>query len=302
MHKIDRRQFIRQTAAASVAASALSKTRFAWGEETPNLAVAQNASPAELVRQVMDMLGGMSRFVKEGQKVFLKPNIGWDRLPEQAADTNPEAVAEVVRMCKEAGADKVRIVDRTCNQARRCYKRSGIEDAAKEAGAEVRHIIESRFKETEIPNGKLINSWPIYKDALEFDVFINMPIAKVHSISRLTLGMKNMLGVLGGNRGGLHKDFHQKIVDINSVLKPDLTIIDAYRIMVANGPSGGNLEDVETPKVMIAGTDPVAVDTYAVGLFGIDPQEMAYLVNAHERGMGEIDLSRVNILKHDFSA
>ena len=302
MHKIDRRNFIKQTAAAGVAVSALSQTRYVTGKESPDLAVAQNASPAELVRQVVDMLGGMSRFVKEGQKVFLKPNIGWDRLPEQAADTNPEAVGEVVRMCKEAGADKIRIVDRTCNQARRCYKRSGIEEAAKEAGAEVRHIIDSRFKETRIPNGKLVNSWPIYKDALEFDVFINMPIAKVHSISRVTLGMKNMLGVLGGNRGALHKDFHQKIVDINSVLRPDLTIIDAYRIMVANGPSGGNLEDVETPKVMIAGTDPVAVDTYAVSLFDINPKEMGYLVNAHEQGLGEIDLSKLNISKHDFSA
>ena len=261
----------------------------------PDLVVVKNGTPAEMVRKAVEALGGMSRFVKKGQTVLVKPNIGWDRLPEQAANTNPEEVAEVVKMCKEAGAKRVRVLDRTCNQPRRCYKRSGIEKAVKAVGGEVRHVVPSRFKEIRIPGGELLKSWPIYRDALEADVIINIPIAKDHSISRVTLGFKNLMGLLGGDRGALHNHFMTKIVDINLVIKPALTIIDAYRVLVRNGPSGGNLADVEEKRVVIAGTDRVAVDAYAVTLFDINPEDLEYLKIAEKRGLGHIDYTKVNM-------
>ena len=244
----------------------------------------------------------MGKFVKKSQTVLLKPNIGWDRLPEQAANTNPEAVAEVAKMCLEAGAKWVRVLDRTCNQPQRCYKRSGIEDAVKAVGGEVRHIIDSRFKEVNIPQGELVKSWPFYKDVLDADVFINMPVAKHHNISGVTLGFKNIMGLLGGDRGNLHTHFMTKIVDVNHAVKPALTIVDAYRILLRNGPSGGNLADTEEKKTVIAGTDRVAVDAYSVRLFGIEPERLEYLKIANERGMGKMNLVQVSLKEIDMAA
>ncbi|OPZ73125.1 MAG: hypothetical protein BWY83_00264 [bacterium ADurb.Bin478] len=287
---MDRREFCKTLTAGLVLPAA------AWSAAPPSkLVVVRNAAPAELVRKAVQALGGMSQFVKKGQTVLLKPNIGWDRSPEQAANTNPEAVAEVVKMCFEAGAGRVRVLDRTCNQAQRCYSRSGIEKAAAAAGAQVRHIIEGRFKEVAIPQGALLKSWPFYLDVLEADVFINMPVAKHHSISQYTLGFKNLMGVMGGDRGSIHNKFMTKIVDINSALKPTLTIIDAYRVMLRNGPTGGSLADVAEKKTVIAGVDRVAVDAYGMTLFGVKPEQVEYLRLASERGLGQSDLTRVSI-------
>ncbi len=301
---MERREFLKKSASAGLlisAANVLNNELFA--QENPlDFVVIKNGSPAQLVRKAVEELGGMKKFVGNGQSVLLKPNIGWDRTPEQAANTNPEAVAEVVKMCLEAGAKRVRVLDRSCNQARRCYQRSGIEKAAKKAGAEVRHIVDSRFEKIDIPEGELLKSWTLYRDVLESDVFINMPIAKHHTISGITLGFKNMMGILGDDRGKIHKNFHTNIVDINTAIKPTLTIIDAYRILVRNGPTGGNLDDVETPKVVIAGTDRVAIDAYAVTLFGRDAKDIEYIQNAHNRGLGQADLTRVNMKEIDLSA
>jgi len=287
---MDRRRFL-ATLSVGLAASTRS-----WSvAATSKLAVVRNGSPAEMVRKAVAALGGMSQFVKKGQTVLLKPNIGWDRLPEQAANTNPEAVAAVVALCLEAGASRVRVLDRTCNQAQRCYNRSGIEKAAKAAGAEVRYIIDSRFTEVNIPDGELLKSWLVYRDFLDADVLINMPVAKHHAISQYTLGFKNLMGLLGGDRGSLHNRFANKIVDINSVIKPALTIIDAYRVLLHNGPSGGNLADVVEKRVMVAGADRVAVDAYGMSLFDVAAGQVEYLQHAHRRGMGELDLRQVHI-------
>ena len=250
MRKIDRRDFLKRSASAGLFISTTNAlSNHLWAkEDSLDLIVTKNGSPAQLVRKAIEELGGMKKFVSKGQSVLLKPNMAWDRTPEQAANTNPEALAEVVKMCIEAGAKRVRVLDRTCNQPQRCYQRSGIEKAAKKAGAEVRHIVNSRFKDVEIPKGELIKTWPLYRDVLEFDVFINMPIAKHHNISGVTLGFKNLMGIMGEDRGKIHKNFHTNIVDINSSLKPTLTIIDAYRTLVRNGPTGGNLDDVEEKK------------------------------------------------------
>jgi uncharacterized protein (DUF362 family) len=196
----------------------------------------------------------------------------------------------------------VRVLDRTCNQPRRCYKRSGIEKAAREAGAEVRHIVDSRFEQIEIPEGRIVRSWPVYRDALNADVLINVPVAKTHSVSGVTLGFKNIMGVLGGDRGLLHAQFDTKIVDINTAIRPALTIIDAYRVLMRNGPSGGNLADVSEKRMIIAGTDRVAVDAYAMQLFDLEPERVGYLRNAAERGLGQLDPDQVVKVEIDLSS
>lgn len=301
MSNINRREFIKKTTKVGLTASILQNTDISFSKTKSEISIVKNNSPEQLVRKAIDQLGGMERFVKKGQTVFLKPNMSWDRLPEQAANTNPEAVAQVVKMCLQAGAKKVRIVDKTCNAARRCYKQSKIEDMASAAGAEVRYIVDSRFTSVDIPQGELLKRWSFYKDVLEFDVFINMPIAKHHGVSGVTLGMKNIMGVIGERRGDIHKDFDIKIVDLNTVISPALTIIDAYRVLVRNGPSGGNLDDVEERKTVIAGTDRVAVDAYALTLFNQNPVNIKYLVHAYNRGLGEIDLSKIIVHEFNFS-
>lgn len=297
-----RRDFIKATAGVA-ATSLLSKTPFIFGQSTPpDLIVTQNAEPQDLVRKAVEGLGGMSKFVSKGDIVVLKANISWDRVPPQAATTNPDVVAEVVRLCLDAGAKKVKIFDRTLNEPKRCYKRSGIEKAAKEAGAEVTHMYDRKFKRVKFPDGEVIKAWELYKDVLEADRIINVPIAKHHAIGGMSLGMKNYMGYLGENRGKFHRDYNVKIVDLNTMIKADLTILDAYRMLLRNGPSGGNLADVELKKTVVAGVDPVAMDSYGATMFGIEPGTVAFLQEAVKRGLGQSDLSKLNIQTVDLSS
>ena len=306
MNNINRRDFLKRGLATATAAGMYNSM---WqvgeiyaGETLSQLVEVRNGGPQANTRKAVELLGGMSHFVAKGKTVLVKPNMAWDRSPEQAANTNPQVMAEIVKMCLEAGAKKVKVLDRTCHEARRTYRRSGIEKACKDAGAEVRYVHKSRFEKVEIPHGDLIKSWPFYRDALEADVLINVPVAKHHSISRLTLGFKNMMGLIGGNRGDIHNKFMTKIVDINMALNPQLTIVDATRILLHNGPTGGNLADVENKDTVIAGTDRVAVDAYATTLFGIDPENMEYLRIATERGLGQMDLTKVHAKVVDLGA
>ncbi len=264
-------------------------------EKTVDLAVVKNGTPAAMVQSAMQALGGMSRFVSRGDIVVVKPNIGWDRAPEQAADTNPEVVAETIRLCYQAGAKKVAVFDRTCNDPRRCYTRSGIEEAVKKAGGEIRHIVDARFQKVAIPRGKALKSWEFYKDALECDTFINVPIAKHHGLSRLTLSAKNIMGIIGGNRGEIHNGIDQKLADLWTIIHPKLTIMDATRILVANGPQGGNLADVRQTNMIIAGSDMVAVDAYTTSLFELKANDIGSITRCFEMGLGQMDLSKVRI-------
>ncbi len=302
MRSIDRRKFLKIAGMAGIAMTGMIENPLLISAEkkipTPmDLAVVQNGDPAALVHKAVEMMGGISRFVKKGNVVVVKPNIGWDRVPEQAATTNPEVVAEIVRLCLKAGASKVKVFDNTCNQAKRCYVRSKIEQAATEAGADVSYIYEQKFKKVSIPKGKKLKSWPFYRDALEVDVFINVPIAKHHSMSRVTLGLKNIMGVIGDNRGKIHNHFDVKIVDLNTIIKPQLTIVDAVRILMNNGPTGGSLNDVKEMNTIIAGVDPVAVDAYGATLFDLKPEELGFLREAHDRGLGTMDLNSLKIGK-----
>lgn len=304
MSSMDRRKFLKIAGMAGVAIGGMTDHRllFATDKRTsslPDLAVVQNSNPASLVQKAFELLGGVSKFVKKGNVVVVKPNIGWDRVPEQAATTNPAVVEEIVRLCLKAGASKVKVFDNTCNEARRCYSRSQIEKLANQAGADVSHIYQQKFQNTNIPEGKELKSWEFYRDALQADVFINVPIAKHHSLSRVTLGLKNMMGIIGGNRGKIHNHFDVKIVDLNTVIKPQLTIIDAVRVLMRNGPQGGNLNDVKEMNTIIAGVDPVAVDAYGATLFGLKPEELGFLREAQSRGLGTLDLAALKIEKVD---
>lgn len=288
-----RREFIQTAVRFGAVAAVFPRIPLQANAARPDLVVIKNGDPKRLFAEAMKQLGGMNRFVSKGDVVVIKPNMSWDRVPEQAATTNPELVVEAVKACLDAGAKKVKIFDHTLNAPQRCYKRSGIEAAAESAGADVFHVHERKFKKTRFPDGVLIKSWELYEDVLEADKVINMPIAKHHSIGGVSLGMKNLMGFLGGNRGRFHRDFHQKIVDLNSRVRPDITILDAYRMLVRNGPSGGRLEDVALTKTLIAGPDPIAVDAYGVTLFGETPESKPFLTIGHERGLGQIDLDQV---------
>ncbi len=261
-----------------------------------DLAVARGADPSAITRAAIDALGGMKRFITKGDIVVVKPNIAWDRTPEQAANTNPEVVATIVQMCFEAGAKKVKVFDRTVNDPRRCYVQSGIEKAAREKGAEVSYIDSRRFKEVEI-KGNVLKTWPLYIDILEADKIINVPIAKHHGLAKLTMAIKNWMGVMGGSRGNIHQRLDESLVDLASFIKPTLTVLDAVRILIRNGPQGGDLSDVKKLDTLIAGIDQVAVDSYGATLFGLKGEDLGYVKIAHSRGVGTMDLTKLNIKK-----
>ncbi len=202
-------------------------------------------------------------------------------------------------MCLEAGAKQVRIFDRTCNDERRCYTQSGIRDAVESITSDrvsLEYVNRRDFKEIAIQGGKAFDRWEFYMPVIEADRLINVPIAKHHSISRLTLGMKNLMGVIGGNRGRMHHNIAESLTDIASVVHSDLTLIDATRILVANGPQGGRLEDVRTLNTLVASPDIVAADAYAATLFGLTPHDVSTIVAAARRGLGVMDLKKVRMV------
>lgn len=262
----------------------------------PDLAAISAESPAAAVRAAVGALGGMAAFVGRGDKVVLKPNIGWDRTPEMAACTNPEVVATLVTLVLEAGAKEAVVMDNTTNQAKRCYVRSGIAEAAKQAGAKVLFTDDYRLKKTAL-GGVWLKEWEVFSDFLEADKVINVPIAKVHSLSRLSMGMKNWLGAIGGARNQLHQKLDEAMVDLAAFFKPALTVLDAYRILVSNGPQGGRLSDTKLVKTIVAGRDPVAVDAFGATFFDVRPGELAYLRIAQERGLGRHELEGLTIEK-----
>ncbi len=237
-------------------------------------------------------LGGIENFVKRGDTVVIKPNIGWNRKPEYAANTNPDLIEELVRICLKAGAGKVKIFDNTCNSARMCYANSGIKAAVKKAGGDIYHVSKWKFQKALFPDGSLMKGWPIFRDAVNCDCFINVPIAKHHSLTKLTLSMKNLMGICGGNRGEIHWNIDIKLAELTSFIKPDLTIIDCHRVLTRNGPSGGSLGDVKVMNTLIAGSDPVLADATAARLMGINPALIGHIAQAHKAGIGKMKAAR----------
>jgi uncharacterized protein (DUF362 family) len=261
-----------------------------------------NGEPADLFNAAILALGGMERYISKGDNVVIKPNIGWARAPEIAANTNPDLVAEVVKSCIDAGANEVKVFDRTCNDPRRCYSASKIEEKAKNAGAEVLQIRKNKFTSTKLTRGKSLKEWEIYKDYLEADKIINIPIAKHHSLSHVSLGIKNLMGVMGGNRGSIHTGFDQKLADICSEILPTLTIIDAYRILTANGPTGGNPADVKLQKSLIACDCIVTADILALELFSLQLNQVGHIQEMVNRGINKYDNSNLNYKQIDLGS
>jgi len=266
------------------------------GRPSPPEAVwVENGEPEALLSAALREMGGMSAFIKPGNTVVIKPNMGWDRAPRYAANTNPLLIGALVKECFNAGARKVRIFDRTCNNPRRCYRNSEIEEVASGAGAEVEQIRQNHFSEIDLKNGRILKRWEVYEDYLNADKVINVPIAKHHSLSRVSLGMKNLMGILGGNRGLIHSDFDTKIVDITERILPQLTIIDAYRILTNNGPVGGNLADVNLKKTLIMSPCLVTADLLALRLFGLSVDQVGHLKEAVTRGLNKFDPEHLNL-------
>lgn len=262
----------------------------------PDLAFIQGDSPAAITKAAIETLGGMGKFVSKGDVVMVKPNIGWDRTPELAACTNPEVVRALVEMCLAAGAKKVTVMDNTTNQAQRCYARSGIAAAAKAAGADVLFVNPRRIKKMSV-KGEWLKDWDVIQDFVEADKLINVPIAKHHSLCRLTLGMKNWLGALGDPRNQLHQDLDRAMVDLAAFFKPTLTVLDAYRILVRNGPQGGRPSDTKLTKTVVAGRDYVAVEAAGASFFDIPPAELVYIKLANQKGLGRMDWEKLRVEK-----
>jgi uncharacterized protein (DUF362 family) len=271
-------------ASAAVAGPALSIAHFKTSPQTAD-AIADEAR--RLTLEAMNGLGGMGRFISKGDVVWVKPNIGWNRRPEQAATTNPDVVATLVSLCWQAGAKRVIVSDNSCNSAVASFARSGIQQAAQKAGAECFVMDEHRFRKTSL-NGKVMPAWELYGDVLGVNKFINVPIVKHHNLCKATLGMKNLMGVAGGERNRFHQDLNNTLVDLAGFVRPTLVVMDAVRVLTANGPTGGNLADVQRRDTVAAGTDQVAIDAFGATLLGLKPQDIGYIVEGNARKLGTI--------------
>ena len=246
----------------------------------------------DLTKKVLEAAGGAGQFVSKGDVVVIKPNISWARRPELAATTNPEVLEAVIELCFDAGAKKVRIADHTIHDARRCFALTGAGMVAKRTGADLVFPRSSLMKRMKL-HGHRLDVWPVFVPLKEADKLINLPVAKVHGLSTLTLGMKNWIGGVGGRRSALHQDIHQSIVDLAQFFNPTLTLIDATRIMITNGPSGGSPSDVAVKNTLILSNDQVAADARAAGLFDHDPGEIGFIRLGQKWGLGTYDLQKL---------
>lgn len=303
--RLDRRRFLLRLAQLGFVASApggvpLLRLPEAWAAPAPRpLAEASGPDPARLVREAVGKLGGMGKFVRPGQTVVVKPNLGWDRLPEEGANTHPAVVAEVCRLCLEAGAKRVRVFDRTCNDARRTYERSGARAAVeglRSDRAALEFVDEDRFEVVDLQRAAKLTRWPLYRPALEADVLINVPVVKHHGLTGVTIAMKNLMGIMGGNRGRIHQGIEDNLADVNSAVRSHLVIVDATRILLRNGPQGGGTDGVRAAHRLAATTDVVAADAWGAREFGVTPLSVASIKRAAERGLGVADLAKVPIL------
>jgi uncharacterized protein (DUF362 family) len=258
----------------------------------PLVVQVRGESPYKITQRAVAEIGGMGKVIARGDVVMVKPNIGWNRTVEQAACTNPEVLRALIELVFAAGAKKVIVMDNTCHRAEDSYQRSGIEAMAKKAGAEVRYCDENRLVVHDF-KGEYLGQWQVFRDFLEVDKFINVPILKHHGSSGLSIAMKNLYGILGGNRGKLHRDMGENIADLAGSFPSHLVLVDAYRVLMRNGPVGGRLSDVELRKTVIASTHIMHADVAATVLFGNDPRQMEFLQAAFNRKMGEIEMARI---------
>ena len=261
-----------------------------------DLVAIKGGEPDTMFDQGISALGGMSAFVKQGQTVVIKPNIGWDRTPEQAANTNPKLISRIVEHCLKAGAKKVYVFDNTCDNWQKCYTNSGIEKAVKDAGGQmVPGNTENYYKAVSVPSGKRLKDAKEHQLLLESDVFINVPVLKNHGGATLTMGMKNLMGAIWDRRFWHQNDLHQCIADYVTYRKPDLNVIDAYRVMKRNGPRGVSTNDLIEMKAQLISTDIVAIDAAGAKMFGLEPADIGHIKIANEMGVGTMNLDALKI-------
>jgi len=272
---------------------------FAADEKAADLIVVSGDDPKAMVKKAVAELGGMKKFVSKGDVVVVKPNIAWVRKPETASNTNPDVVAGLIEMAFDAGAKEVKVFDRTDRVPKDCYDMSGIAEAARKLGAKVFYQTEMKTVKFPLKQGVYLKEAVIAQDALDCDTFINVPVAKHHGSTKLSMAMKNHMGIVFKETHEVwHPNLNQAISDFAFHFKPKLTVLDAYRILVRHGPPGGNLEDVQTPKKCIAGVNQAAVDAYGTTLFPMwakQPTDIPHVALAGKMGVGEIDLAKLTI-------
>jgi uncharacterized protein (DUF362 family) len=301
---MNRRSFFKSGVGASLFFSSTIITKYEnlfsepWkSEDLPfDLVAVKGGEPEIMFRKGIEAFGGIKTFIKKGHKVIIKPNIGWDVSPERASNTNPKLVAEIVRACLEVGASEVYVFDHTCDNWQRCYKNSGIEAAVKNAGGKMAPAhAEGYYHEVEIPNGKSLTKAKEHELILNADVFINVPVLKNHEGSRLTIAMKNLMGIVW-DRGIWHRDdLHQCIADYATYRKPTLNIVDAYAVLKQNGPRGVSIEDVVSMKSLLISPDLVTIDSAAAKLYGMIPNDVRYIQLASDQKVGRMDLENLRI-------
>jgi uncharacterized protein (DUF362 family) len=288
-----RREFLKSALVGSLLLN-FRENPFEEENKYPDLSLVKGDSPSQITRKAIDLLGGMNRFISKGDIVMIKPNIAFDRKPRFAACTNPDVVRALVELCFESGAKEVKVMDNPVHPPKQTYTSSGIAEAVEKAGGQVLYPDSDRAKSISI-NGKQIKTAKIFTDIIEADKLINVPILKTHPFTRLTMGMKNWLGAIWGNREIYHQNVNQNIVDLAAFFKPTLTVLDAFRIMVKNGPDGGSLSDVALNNTVVAGKDPVAVDAMGATICKYKPKGLSFLKLANKLGHGEIDLNKVKV-------
>lgn len=263
--------------------------------EKPLFVVARGKDPAKLAAAALDAHGGLDATISKGDTVLLKPNIGWDRPARTAANTNPQIVRTVAKLCLDAGAKRVIVSDNSCNNPARCFDRSGIRKELAGLPVDVLIPTERDFVEVDV-GGEVVKKWPVLRAYFECDRLINLPVAKHHSSAVLTLGMKNWYGILGGGRlrGQLHQEMAAGIADLAQFARPDLTLLDAFRVIFRNGPQGGSLQDTKVLNTVVVSADPVAVDSFGATLFGLEARQVPFIPVAVKRGLGRADFESLD--------
>jgi len=304
-NKVSRRSFLRRAACGALALGpAVVCPAFAQEAGDPaSMAIARWADAMDagdipgiasrLTERAIEAVGGMKRFVNRGDVVWIKPNIGFHLGPEFAVNTNPDVVATLVRLCLDAGAKQVKVGDNSCYGAERAYPISGIEAAVQAVGGEMVYLQPDRFREMTL-DGDRLYAWPLAVDIVESDLVINVPVVKHHALTQVTVGLKNYMGVAGGQRYHFHTDLPSCLTDIAAFMKPRLSVVDAVRVLTNNGPAGGELTDVEIMGVVAAGTDIVALEAFGAELLGRDPFKGRTMALAEARGLGTVDYRSLN--------
>ncbi len=304
---MERRNFIKTAILGGLAGAVqLKSSNLFAGEKmsvsaSNDLVAVMGGEPAQMYKRGIEAMGGISRFVKKGQKVVVKPNIGWDKKPELAANTNPELIGAIVKDCFAAGASEVVVFDHTCDEWQSCYKNSGIEDAVKSAGGKIAFAHDEKYYKTvALPKGTRLKEVKIHESIIDCDVWINVPVLKNHGGARMTISMKNYMGIVWDRRFWHSNDLQQCIADCATYEKmPVLNIVDAYRIMTQNGPKGKSIEDVQNPKALFMSADIVAVDTAAVRFFNqfreMKLEEVGHIGIAERLKIGTTDIDKLKV-------